>query len=491
MRRQALIAAVVGLIAASRALADVTAVGLDPKDYTSDFMIGNVIVSVIFPESNGAADPNTENWTPERQTQVLSKIMAGLDWWTHQNPRSPLSFTVISQTVATKYEPIRHPYYDESLWIPDIMTKLGYSGSRFASTRAYINDLRVQYHADWGYVIFVCDSLMDVDGKFADGYFAYSYLGGPFTVMTYDNNGYGISNMDVVAAHETGHIFNALDEYAGASSPSDYSHGYFPTMNGNHQYAATADTPESIMRGGIRWGLDSWAKLMIGWRDSDANGRDDVVDRAPVVTFASQPSSQAGVSNFNGSAHVSVLPRQGNTQGNGLTIDTISKVEYRLGSGQWAEASAVDGRFDSGAESFIFNLGTGDSTTQAVGAQNVELRVLTQFSQNGPGGGGGSGTEGVASNLSGAHAFPNPFKPNSGIGHTNGITFSGLTAGAHIQVFTPAGERVYDKKLDPAISTLQWNAENDDGRTLASGVYLYLITDDAGNKKDGKLAIVR
>ncbi len=491
MRRSVLIAAAFGLFSAARVGAEITAVGLDKKDYTSDFMIGNVVVSVIFPESSGGADPNIENWTPERQTQALSKIMAGLDWWTHQNPRSPLSFTVISQTVQTKYEPITRPYYDEALWIPDIMSKLGYTGSRFGATRAYINDLRTQYHADWGYVIFVCDSLIDANGKFADGYFAYSYLGGPFTVMTYDNNGYGISNMDVVLAHETGHIFNALDEYAGASSPNDYSHGYFPTMNGNHQYATTADSPESIMRGGIRWGLDSWAKLMIGWRDADNNGRDDVVDRAPVVNFASQPSSQAGVSNFNGSAHVTVLPRQGNPNGNGITVDTISKVEYRLGSGAWAEASAVDGGFDSGTESFIFNLGGGDATTQAVSAQNVDVRVLTQFTMTGPGGGSGTGSAAAPSNLSGAHPFPNPYKPNSSIGHTNGITFSGLTVGAHVQIFTPNGDRVYDKKLDPAISTLQWNAENDDGKVLASGVYLYLITDDAGNKKDGKLAIVR
>jgi hypothetical protein len=472
------------------ARADMTAVGLDRTQYTSDFMIGNVVVAVVFPESNGGIDPNVENWSSDRQAAVLSEIMNGLDWWTHQNPRSPVSFTVVSQTVPTKYEPITRPYYDEALWIPDVMSHLGYNGSRFSSTRAYINDLRAQYHADWGYVIFVVDSLLDANGKFADGYFAYSYLGGPFTVMTYDNNGYGITNMDVVCAHETGHIFNALDEYAGASGPSDYSHGYFPTINGNHQYSTIANSPDSIMRGGIRWGLDDWARQMIGWRDADNNGRDDIVDRPPVVNYASQQSSQGNVFNFSGNASVGVLPRQGNTQGFGLTVDTIARVEYKQPDGSWGEAAPVDGNFNSGTEAFAFNVNRGESSTQGVNTQSVDLRVVTEYSLNATAPGGGVVPSGPGA-LSNAHPFPNPFKPNSGLGHTNGITFSGLTPGARVQIFTPTGDPVFDKTLDSTVSSLQWNAVNDNGENLASGVYLYLITDGSGNKKDGKFAIVR
>jgi hypothetical protein len=323
VRRRLLAALVALLFGANRADAGLTAVGLNADDFTSDYMIGNVVVSVIFPESNGAQDASIENWDVGRQTQVLSEIMAGLDFWTQQNPRSPVNFTVISQTVATKYEPVTRAYYDEALWIPDVMSKLGYTGSRFASTKAYVNALRNQYNADWGYVVFVVDSQVDTNGKFADGYFAYAYLGGPFLVMTYDNNGYGISNMDVVFAHETGHIFHALDQYAGASSPSDYSRGYRVTINGNHQYSSTANTPDSIMRGGIRWGLDNWARTQLGWFDDNGNRRDDVVDRPATLTVTSQASGQSGVSSFTGSASVNVYPRQSNSQGKGLTPDTI------------------------------------------------------------------------------------------------------------------------------------------------------------------------
>ena len=47
--------------------AALTSWGLDKDSYTSDFMIGSVIVSVIFPESDGSIDPNLETWSDERK----------------------------------------------------------------------------------------------------------------------------------------------------------------------------------------------------------------------------------------------------------------------------------------------------------------------------------------------------------------------------------------------------------------------------------------
>lgn len=485
--RLTLIAAL-AFVSVKQAQAGLTARGLDKNAYTSDFMIGRVVVSIIFPESNGAQDPNSETWSEERKSAVLSQIMTGLDWWTKQNTRSPLSFTYVSQTVATKYEPITRPYYDEALWIPDVMSKLGYAGSRFTATRNYVNALRQQYSADWGYVIFVVDSNVDPNGKFADGLFAYAYLGGPFMVMTYDNNGYGINNMAVVAAHETGHIFNALDQYAGASGPNDYSPGYFSTVNGNHEYSSIATTPNSIMRGGIRWGLDNWARLSIGWRDSNNNNRDDIMDTSPTTTV-NLSGSQSGAANFAGQAKVSVVPRQGNAQGYGLTLDTISKVEYKLADGTWAAASATDGAFDGADENFHISVSASNLGSQSVTAQDVVLRVTTLFATL-------SGSDvstkagGVQSTLDLAHAFPNPFKPNSGLGHSS-VTFTQLSDGAKVQIFNVAGEPVFHKDVPSGSSTLVWDARTDDGDEVASGVYYFLITDSAGHKKDGKIAVIR
>ena len=479
---------VLGFLFPQISTASIHAIGLDKNLYTSDFMIGNVVVSIIFPESNGLQDPNIENWSEERKAQVLSEIMAGLDWWSRQNPRSKLTFTYVTETIGTKYEPVTRPYYDEALWIPEIMGQLGYSGTRWTSTRSYVNALRNQYNADWGFVIFMVDSLKDNDGKFADSFFAYSYLGGPFCVMTYDNNGYGIANMDVVTAHETGHIFNALDQYAGASSPYAYTNGYFPTINGNHVYAATANEPDSIMRGGIRWGLDQWTKLAIGWRDNDNNGRDDIVDQTPLLTLTQQgQSSSDGATGFTGTAKVKVLARQGNANGYGFTVDSIDKVEYRLRNNTWSTADPSDGAYDGAEENFVINIPASQSTLGAnavISSSDLDVRVVTSFSIYLGSSGTGTSTSGT---LSDAHAYPNPYKPHSDPNHNFGVNFTALTPGSKVQVFTPSGETIFEKTTDSTGTAVNWTTID----TVNSGVYFFLITDENGQKKKGKIAVIK
>ncbi|MCB4756726.1 MAG: hypothetical protein LHV69_06795 [Elusimicrobia bacterium] len=477
-----------------RAQATLYSVGLDKNNYTTDFMIGQAVVAIIFPESDGSNDPDSETWSDDRKAQVIGKIMAAHSWWAKQNPRGLLNFTYVIRTVPTKYEPITRPYYQESLWIPDVLEKLGYPGSRFSACKNYINALREEYNADWGFLIFVVDSLNDTNGKLADGYFAYAYLGGPFMVMTYDNAGYGIGNMDVVCAHETGHIFYALDQYAGASSPSDTSSGYFPTINGNHVYSAIATEPNSIMRGGLRWGLDDWARQMVGWRDLDNNGLEDILDQNPSVNVSKEMSqAAAGKSKLTGQAAVLVLPRQENKQGYGFTLNTIAKVQFRFGTGEWAEAQAADGAFDNPTESFVIEFPS-PMAAQAINIQSLEVRALTDYVLNTPPTPGTSGSvrrrSAGAASLAEAHAYPNPFKPRSNLGHTE-ITFTGLTSGARVQVFTPAGEPVYDATTDDNGSSLSWRGVDKDGSIVASGVYFYLITDPTGHKREGKLTILR
>ncbi len=44
---------------------------------TSVYMLGDVAVGIILPESNG----NGENWTTTEQDKVVSEIQDGLNWW--------------------------------------------------------------------------------------------------------------------------------------------------------------------------------------------------------------------------------------------------------------------------------------------------------------------------------------------------------------------------------------------------------------------------
>jgi len=90
--------------------------------------------------------------------------------------------------------------------------------------------------------------------------------------------------------------------------------------------------------------------------------------------------------------------------------------------------------------------------------------------------------------LNGASVFPNPFKPYQG--HTH-LTFDGLTAYARIEIFTIAGERVCTLDETDGDGVTSWDVTNSQGRRLASGIYIYRITDNQGHEKISKFAVIR
>jgi len=93
----------------------------------------------------------------------------------------------------------------------------------------------------------------------------------------------------------------------------------------------------------------------------------------------------------------------------------------------------------------------------------------------------------VNADLSSVRIYPNPWRvdKHSGIN----ITFSGLTTGTTIKLFTISGHKVKEVTTDgPSWS---WDRTNDNGDPVASGVYIYLITDGQGDKVKGKVAVIR
>jgi hypothetical protein len=117
-----------------------------------EYMIGDVAVTVIFPESNGAIDPSTEDWDSSRMSTCISEISAGLTWWENLEPRANLSFSIYTYHEPTSYEPITRTSWlgDESLWIDEILAGLGYtSGSYSDRVRDLNNAQRSHYNTDW------------------------------------------------------------------------------------------------------------------------------------------------------------------------------------------------------------------------------------------------------------------------------------------------------------------------------------------------------
>jgi|GEM_PF-1176116 len=339
---------------------------------TSEYMIGSTVVGVIFLESNGTTDRNSENWTLAEETNVQNEITQALTWWAAQDTSAGVSFTLdVHTAVPTRYEPIIHPsaFTDpswEKLWVCEAMASLGYSsGDWMKRTRDYLNATRASYGTDWAYAVYVVDSSVDANGLFSDNYCAYSYLGGPFLIMTYDNGkitnpwplpSWGIGRMDQVMAHETGHIFWATDEYNGITEYSGYLN-----YNDTEGSGCLMDTNALSLSLGT--------KRQIGWRDTDGDNIHDIVDTDPQTTltpYVPDPTSNT-ILTYTGKATEVPYPNN-NPQpwnaGNDVTINHILVVLYQIDSGTLMPAIPVDGLYDEPVEDYNFT--TPSLSTHAV-----------------------------------------------------------------------------------------------------------------------------
>ncbi len=341
---------------------------------TSAYMLGDVAVGIILPESNG----HGEDWTQTEKDLVVSEIQTGLDWWkTTGGVLADLNFEYDLQLgVSTTYEPISLLQSEQGLWIGDVMNNLGYtSGDYWDRVYAYENDIRNQYQTDWAFTIFVVDSSADVDGKFADGkYFAYAYVGGPFLVMTYDNDGWGIDDMDKITAHETAHIFMAADQYEESACSPTRKYGYLGVVNGNCDTIINGidDGAPSLMKTND-WVLDSYAREQIGWRDSDSDTIPDVLDTVPVVTldpYWPDPTSSSTLS-YTGYVTNPVYPHavcgtEDFCYTTDVTTQSIDSVNFQVDGGTWNPAIAQDEGFDLDVEDFSFSTDSLASGTHSI-----------------------------------------------------------------------------------------------------------------------------
>jgi hypothetical protein len=83
--------------------------------------------------------------------------------------------------------------------------------------------------------------------------------------------------------------------------------------------------------------------------------------------------------------------------------------------------------------------------------------------------------------------YPNPWRSDRG--YPAQITFDQLTGNTTIKIFTAAAHLV--KTLNTSNTSVTWDLTNDSGDKVASGIYLYLITDSQGDKVKGKVAVIK
>ncbi|MEK8024302.1 MAG: right-handed parallel beta-helix repeat-containing protein, partial [Candidatus Hydrogenedentota bacterium] len=116
----------------------------------------------------------------------------------------------------------------------------------------------------------------------------------------------------------------------------------------------------------------------------------------------------------------------------------------------------------------------------------------------------GSGGPGNQASLARFMVYPNPWRPNDGKAttgeeydaanpRTTGIVFDNLPARVRVEVYTLKGERIFDRTTAVNDGFVTWNVRNSgSGERIASGYYIYIVTDLAsGQRVTGKLAVIR
>ncbi len=200
----------------------------------SKYLVGTAAVSVIFMKSTADAS----DWdSAGKTTTAMTEIQNGLNWLGNEvntaagcENANVLWVYAPAQTLTTTYDPVTlnaDTYWYARLAGYEILGSLGYEASVQGGDN-YNWDLRSTYQTDMAFTIFVADC----SGNFFQ---AFAYRGGPFHMVGYP------ASPAIVTAHETGHIFEALDEYSSSNSTATSRGGYLNIINGNFQIGGIID----------------------------------------------------------------------------------------------------------------------------------------------------------------------------------------------------------------------------------------------------------
>jgi hypothetical protein len=450
---------------------------------TSEFMLGNVVVGFVLAESNGAVDPETENWTTAEENNVTSEVIAGFNWYVTKAGWRDLTFyTVFHYAVGTPYEPINHSSSFTTTVLDSCLERLGYPNDN-----TYVRAIRDSFDADWGVVALVVDDSNDPDNCFTDGRFAFALLGGPRFVMTYGNDGWGIANMDAVMAHELGHSFFALDEYYEGYEGCAARSGYLSVENQNSEYPSgpggcAVNRPFCIMRS-VQLSVATvcnYTKGQIGWWDSDGDSIPDILDTCPeteLYEYSPDPCSTF-TPTYAGSSWVTMLPNLNprKTNKHDITLNRIAKVEYRVDEGSWEDALPNDGAWDEGKEGFHFTTDPLTDTTHVIEARAIHSygNSDTTFAVDTLTIGGSSGVGGVRGHVSlYFETCPNPFGPRVDIKFTVPGEY-GSSVPVSMKIYDVRGREVaalIDGVRGPGPAKLAWDGTYANGNLAPSGIY--------------------
>lgn len=198
-------------------------------------------------------------FSDDDQVLIVSEIQNGLSFLANEAPHKDVTFVhdIELLTVDAPETPAGADDYDayEAPWRDAALKQLGLPGGDVGVTR-HAEALRQKHGTDWAYVAFFT--------KYRLAHFAYARLGGPRLVMHFDNDGWGPDQIDRVFAHETGHIFNAPDEYAQSGCDCGGEWGHFREPNRNCANCAPGGGEKCIMQSND-WAMCDATRLHLGY----------------------------------------------------------------------------------------------------------------------------------------------------------------------------------------------------------------------------------
>ncbi len=271
-------------------------------DQNSEFLLGDILVQVVYPESQGPA----ENWTDAALSGAASGVTAALLYFQETYSRVPIHFIVRSIPRAfTALEPVSYTREEKEIWITNVMYNLGYEGDQteyIDLIHEFNNDWRIQWNTDWVFTAFVVNSANDSDHRFGPQarYVGFSELGGPYLAVPFPAGYEGTVPFRQAFIYEMGHVFWAHYENPGGASCEDRS-GYLSYKNWNKTVkygelgvegctitkrpAPCIMNIEDVYEFGYDGSPCSYTDGMIGLIDKNGNNIPDAVDAPPVVVF--------------------------------------------------------------------------------------------------------------------------------------------------------------------------------------------------------------
>lgn len=224
------------------------------------WMRGTQNVDLVLFESQGTT--NIENWDAVQIGNVIKGTQAALNWLTTLANKNgtPVVFSLdtrfANNPVPVSVEPIAMKFADRGQWIEQFLKQQGITLDHYNGTKDWNARRRAETGAFGNSVIYMVNSLKDVDDKFTDYFWGWSYFGGPYTVMTSGVGSWSDADLAKLLCHELMHRFGALDEYNDGTAYSSY-YNISPTgiQNTNAARDRPATAPpqqDSMMADGSR-----------------------------------------------------------------------------------------------------------------------------------------------------------------------------------------------------------------------------------------------